>query len=111
MIAHIGLWREILLLVAAAPLVYYILAIFAAFRFFGRSRTHERANYMPPASLLKPVRGADFGSYQNFVSFCKQDYPQYEILFAVNDENDPALPLIRQVMAEFPQTQIRLFTR
>jgi ceramide glucosyltransferase len=108
MISHYGLWREALLLVAAAPLVYYILAILAAFRFFGRNpQTH--VDYTPPVSLLKPVRGVDSGSYENFTSFCKQDYPEYEILFAVNDDSDPALPLIRQIMAEFPQKRIRLF--
>lgn len=110
MISHYGLWREVLLLVAAAPLVYYILATLAAFRFFGRNRGQTHADYAPPVSLLKPVRGVDFGSYENFASFCKQDYPEYEILFAVNDDSDPAVPLIRQIMAEFPQRQIRLFT-
>ncbi|HKD51917.1 MAG TPA: bacteriohopanetetrol glucosamine biosynthesis glycosyltransferase HpnI [Candidatus Acidoferrum sp.] len=110
MILHNGLWREVLLLVAAAPLVYYLLAILAAFRFFGRSQTQSREDNPPSASLLKPVRGVDFGSYENFASFCKQDYPEYEILFAVNDEDDPAVPLIRKIMAEFPQKRIRLFT-
>ena len=110
MIPHYGLWREVLLLVATAPLVYYVLAIIAAFRFFGRNQTQTQADYAPSVSLLKPVRGVDFGSYENFASFCKQDYPEYEILFAVNDESDPALPLIQQIMAEFPQRRIRLFT-
>lgn len=110
MISHYGLWREVLLLVATAPLVYYVLAIIAAFRFFGQNQGLAREDYTPPASLLKPVRGVDFGSYENFASFCKQDYPEYEILFAVNDESDPAMPLIRQIMAEFPQRRIRLFT-
>src|ERR671924_1396506 len=110
MISHNGLWREILLLVAAAPLVYYILAIITAFRFFGRKQTRTYADYTPPASLLKPVRGVDFGSYENFASFCKLDYPEYEILFAVNDDTDPAVPLIRKIMAEFPQKRVRLFT-
>jgi len=110
MISHDGLWREVLLLAAAAPLVYYLLAIVAAVRFFGRNRAETHGDYTPPVSLLKPIRGADFGSYENFASFCKQDYPQYEMLFAVNDESDPALPLIRQIMAEFPQKRIRLFT-
>ncbi|HEY6946855.1 MAG TPA: bacteriohopanetetrol glucosamine biosynthesis glycosyltransferase HpnI [Candidatus Acidoferrum sp.] len=110
MISHYGLWREVLLLVAAAPFVYYVLATLTAFRFFGRDQAQAHADYTPPASLLKPVRGVDFGSYENFASFCKLDYPEYELLFAVNDENDPAVPLIRQIMAEFPQTRIRLFT-
>ena len=110
MIWHYPLWRDVLLLVAAFPLVYYLLAILAALQFFRPQRGETRAEYSPPASLLKPVRGVDFGSYENFASFCKQDYPDYEILFAVNDESDPALPVIRQIIAEFPQRQIRLFT-
>lgn len=110
MISHYELWREVLLLVAAAPLVYYILATLAAFWFFGQNRAQTHADYTPAVSLLKPVRGVDFGSYENFASFCKLDYPEYEILFAVNDQSDPAVPLIRQIIAEFPQKRIRLFT-
>lgn len=110
MIPHYSLWREVLLLAAAAPFVYYILATLAAFRFFGRNQAQTPAEYTPPASLLKPIRGVDFGSYENFASFCKLDYPEYEILFAVNDETDPALPLLRKIMAELPQRRIRLFT-
>lgn len=105
-----GLWRDALLLLAAAPFIYYLLAILAALRFFGAPRRQTSALYSPPASLLKPVRGVDFGSYENFASFCTQDYPEYEILFAVNDESDPAVPLIRQIMAEYPKRRIRLFT-
>jgi len=74
---HYPLWRDVLLLLAAFPLVYYLLAILAALRFFSPRREETRAEYSPPASLLKPVRGVDFGSYENFASFCKQDYPEY----------------------------------
>ncbi len=111
MIRDYSLWRDVLLLVSAVPLVYYLMAIVTALRFFGGEQGQSRAEDTPPASLLKPVRGVDFGSYENFASFCQQDYPEYEILFAVNDENDSAVPLIRQIMAEFPQRRIRLFTR
>jgi ceramide glucosyltransferase len=58
--------------------------------------------------LLKPVRGLDFGSFENFSSFCRLDYPEYEILFAVNDERDPAVPVIERVIAEFPGRRMRL---
>src|SRR6267143_2130360 len=65
-------------------------------------------NYTPPVSVLKPVLGVDFGSYENFASFCRQEYPDYEILFAVNDDGDPAAPVIRRIIAEFPERKIRL---
>ena len=109
MTSYSALWRGLVLLLATAPFVYYFLSIMAALGFFGRKQGQTPTEYHPPASLLKPVRGMDFGSYENFVSFCKQDYPEYEILFAVNDENDPAVPLIREITAEFPQRKIRLF--
>src|SRR5713226_10772201 len=101
-------WRDVVLLLAAVPLVYYALAMLAALRFFKRERARVLPNYAPPVSVLKPVRGVDFGSYENFASFCRQDYPDYEILFAVNDDADPAVPLIRHIITDFPQRKIRL---
>jgi ceramide glucosyltransferase len=101
-------WRYAVLLLAAAPLAYYVLAALAALRFFRRERARELPNYTPPVSLLKPVRGLDFGSYENFTSFCRLNYPEYEILFAVNDECDPAVPVIQRIIAEFAQRPIRL---
>jgi len=101
-------WRTFVLALAAAPLVYYIAATFAAWRFFGRERQRTAGNFTPAVSLLKPVRGVDFGSYENFASFCRLDYPEYEILFGVNDDADPAVPLIQRLMAEFPERRIRL---
>jgi len=106
---HIG-WGDVGLLVAAAPLAYYVTATIAALRFFHRERSRTFVSYTPPVSLLKPVKGVDFASYENFSSFCRQDYPDYEILFAVNDDGDPAVPLIRRLAAQFPERAIRLIT-
>lgn len=108
-IFSLSAWRALLLILAAAPLAYYIAATIAALRFFGREGARRPpVSFAPPASLLKPVRGIDFGSYENFASFCRQDYPEYEILFAVNDSADPAVPLIQRLIAEFPEGHIRL---
>lgn len=101
-------WRSALLLLAAAPFAYYAAATLAAWRFFQRERARAMPDYAPPVSLLKPVRGVDFASYENFASFCRQNYPEYEILFAVNDESDPAVPLVGRLITEFPQRRIRL---
>jgi len=106
---HLTLWRGVLLLVAAAPFAYYAVAAFAAWRFFRRERRRKLVDFTPPVTLLKPVRGVDFGSYENFASFCRQNYPDYEILFAVNDSSDPAVPLIQRLIADFPERRIRLF--
>jgi ceramide glucosyltransferase len=106
-IFHSG-WRDAVLLLAAAPLAYYIAATFAGWRFFRRERKRMLRNYTPPVSLLKPVHGVDFATYENYSSFCRQDYPDYEILFAVNDAADAAVPLIHRLIAEFPGRQIRL---
>lgn len=108
MIAHSTMCREAVLLLAAAPLVYYALATLAALRFFRRERARVLPNYTSGVSVLKPVRGVDFGSHENFASFCRQEYPDYEVLFAVNDDADPAVPVIRRIIAEFPERRIRL---
>ncbi len=103
-----AMWRDALLILAATPLVYYALAILVAVQFFRKQRARPLPEYAPPVSLLKPVRGVDFGSYENFASFCQQDYPEYEILFAVNDDQDPAVPLIQRIVEEFQDRRIRL---
>ena len=108
MMPFYAMWRDALLILAATPLVYYALAILVAVQFFRKQRARPLPEYSPPVSLLKPVRGVDFGSYENFVSFCQQDYLEYEILFAVNDDRDPAVPLIQRIVEEFPERRIRL---
>lgn len=104
---HLDLGR-IAMAMAVFPLAYYLAATVAALRFFRAERARKLPSFAPPVSLLKPVRGVDSWSYESFRSFCTQDYPEYEILFAVNEEADPAVPLIRQLAAEFPDRGIRL---
>jgi len=101
--------RYAVLILAVAPLLYYVTACLAALRFF-RRRDSDSSSFTPAVSLLKPVYGVDFGSYQNFASFCRQDYPDYEILFAVNDDSDAAVALIQRLAAEFPALAIRLIS-
>jgi ceramide glucosyltransferase len=101
--------RGALLLLALASFAYYVVAIVAALRFFRRRDAASLpAHFTPPISILKPIYGLDRESYENYASFCTQDYPDYEILFCVSDEQDPALPLIQQLARDFPQCRIHL---
>jgi ceramide glucosyltransferase len=97
-----------LLVVAGAPFVYYALALFSSWRFFFAGDDSERSDFTPPASVLKPVRGLDPDAYKNFASFCRQDYPTYEILFCVGDASDPVVPVIEKLALDFPEHEIRL---
>jgi len=95
------------LVVAGIPLLYYAFAIDSARR-WRRRRTQPRNAFTPPVSVLKPVRGLDRLAAQHFASFCSQDYPDYEMLFAVADADDAAIPVIRRLADEFPRVPIRL---
>jgi ceramide glucosyltransferase len=104
------LMRNGVLCLAAIPFVYYMIALFSGWRFFSRRVAAQEASapFTPPVSILKPVRGLDPDAYENFASFCRQDYPQYEIVFCVGDHSDPVLPVIQRVISDFPQTDIRV---
>jgi ceramide glucosyltransferase len=106
---------------AAIPLIYYSLALFSAWQFFRCSRKNRgpqqagllgwkpaSASYTPPVSHLKPIRGLDPDAYENLASFCRQDYPEYEIVFCVGDSSEPALPTIQRLIRDFPECQIRV---
>ena len=99
----------IILGIAAIPAIYYFLALYSTARFFSSAGPEGRRNtdFTPPVSCLKPIRGLDVEAYENYASFCRQDYPEYEILFCV-DENDPAVPVLQKLVSDFPERQIRL---
>jgi len=63
---------------------------------------------LPPISILKPLKGIDSEIYESFRSHCLQDYPQYEIIFGVNDPNDPAIDSVKELQVEFPGRKIHL---
>jgi len=100
--------RWTVLLVALSPFAFYILVLIAAHRFFGGRTAEPPADFTPPVSVLKPVRGLDRNSYENFASFCTQSYPEYEIIFGVSEPGDPVVPIIERLIHDFPQRKIRL---
>lgn len=105
--------RDIFLLLSLAPFAYYQLAIFAAWRFFPGSGLAHAATLpdpLPPISILKPICGLDRETYENYASFCLQDYPEFEILFCVSDASDPAIRVIENLIRDFPKRSIRLLT-
>ncbi|MGA8030046.1 MAG: glycosyltransferase [Bryobacteraceae bacterium] len=96
---------------AAIPFIYYFLVLYSSWRFFRGappSETATKANFTPPISILKAVRGLDVEAYENFASFCRQDYPEYELLFCVGETDEEAVAVIEKLKQDFPQNRIRV---
>jgi ceramide glucosyltransferase len=101
----------IAMLGAFSGIAYYILCIWSGVKFLRGRRVDETAvtdAFVPPVSILKPLKGTDPGMYESFRSHCLQDYPDFEIIFGVSDPADPAVPLVERLKAEFPQRSIHL---
>ena len=61
-----------------------------------------------PITLLKPLCGAEPDLYEHLRTFCRQDYPQFQVVFGVRDAGDPACAVVEQLAAEFPSVPIDL---
>jgi len=95
-----------------SSVVFLGLAAVGVLRFHAEARRQVRSaiedGQLPPVSVLKPVHGLEAQLKENIESFFRQDYPNYEILFAADEADDPALEVVREVSARYPQIQTRI---
>jgi ceramide glucosyltransferase len=99
------LWLPLAALVAGA-LVYCVLTIVAAFRYRAVKIPELRAT--PGISVLKPLAGVDEGLEENLRSFFEQQYPYFELLFAVRSAADPAVKVVERLQAQYRAIPSRL---
>ncbi|MCX8033172.1 MAG: bacteriohopanetetrol glucosamine biosynthesis glycosyltransferase HpnI [Thermoleophilia bacterium] len=100
---------KLVFILPVASCIYLLIACVWVREFFVSKRNLQfPADFAPPVSILKPVKGVDAGAYENFASFCQLDYPRYEILFGVADPNDPVVSVIERLKDDFPHIQMRL---
>ena len=88
--------------------VFWLLGFSCTALFFHRRRPPPSDRFRPPISVLKPMRGLDDDLEENLRALCEQDYPAYQILFGVEDESEPSVPILRKIIAEFPEKDIAL---
>ena len=81
--------------------VYCVLAIAAAVRHKRRKLRLIFPGASTGISILKPLAGLDEGLEENLRSYFEQEFYPYEILFAVRDASDAAVPVVRRLMAEY----------
>src|SRR5580700_7956129 len=98
----------IFLIVAAIPFIYYLITIYSSWRYFRQPASAPDASFTPPVSILKPIRGLDPDAYENLASFCRLDYPEYEIVFCVDPDDDAVLSILEKLTRDYPKCQIRV---
>lgn len=97
----------LLLILCIAALTYYCFVIYAAVCALNNSQPFT-STFHPPVSILKPICGLDGDAYKNLVSFCRQDYPTYQIIFCLRDRLDPCIAIVKQITSDFPELDIEL---
>ena len=83
--------------------------VFSSICLFVKTRKRQRLPlFTSPITIYKPLKGLDEGLEENLRSFFQLDYPTYQLIFGVNDRDDPAADVVRKLLAEFPKADAKL---
>lgn len=80
--------------------------IWRRFKLHRKCKPNDKA---PGVSILKALKGVDDNLTENLESFFTLDYPLYELLFCVQDPNDPAILVVRYLTQKYPKVDVRVF--
>lgn len=90
-------------------LLYYLFSVWAARRFFRPTAWDDaEPETLPPVSILKPLKGVQPDLYDNLASFCRLDYPVFQLVCGVREADDPAVGIVRRLQRDFPDRDVRL---
>ncbi len=64
--------------------------------------------FQPPVTILKPVYGLERDLKARLSTACQQDYPDYQVVFCVQNPEDPALEIVKEVQAEFGRERVSI---
>src|SRR5438132_7820892 len=90
-------------LAVVGGIAYALIAMVAAHILQAERGTHVPVpSWLPAMSLLKPLCGVEPGLEVHLESFFRQEYPAFELLFAVRQPTDPAAAIVARLMARYP---------
>jgi ceramide glucosyltransferase len=98
----------IVLIISAG--IYNLISLFCVLEFFGRKKQEMKNLPHIPVSIMKPIKGIDPEIRENLESFCRQDYPEYEVLLGFTKLNDNAITVARDITALHQDSSVRVIT-
>ena len=104
----LSLLQWICLIPAIAGSLYWILCLLAVLRFRIQQPSPPQYSFpqWPPVTIMKPVRGLEKNQEENFRSTCLQDYPEFQVVFSIQDPDDPVFPLLKRIEQEFGSKKV-----
>ena len=66
--------------------------------YFREQLSKPTTGFTPFATVIAPCKGLDEGLRENLSALLELDYPEYEVIFVVDDESDPAVERIREIL-------------
>lgn len=105
-------WQDFLLIPVFLASVYWPATTICMAVFWGREKSILEAkqprSYLPYISLIKPVCGLEKDLYINLATACQQDYPEYEVIYSIQNRDDPALEILQKIREVYPQRNIQI---
>ncbi|CAG8781870.1 18940_t:CDS:2, partial [Gigaspora rosea] len=119
---HVSVWEsstrvELTLMILSITLWCFVIFlstlgyIVARTRFKSSKRSHSSqlpVNKAPGVSIIRPLKGEDCNLFENLSSSFRQDYPKFEIIFSVANDDDPAIGVVQKLMKDFPNVDAKL---
>lgn len=99
----LSLLQWLFLIPAVGGSIYGILCLFTIRLFRTQNPSSSSPSHWPPVTILKPVCGLEKNQKSNLRSACLQDYPEFQVVFSVQNSDDPAIPVLKEIQQEYPE--------
>lgn len=106
----LSMWQVIAWLGMAVSSWFSLTCAYSGWEFFTRRRQEDAPSpdWTPAVTVLKPLKGLDPQLCDNLTTFCRQEYPRFQLVFGVADRRDPAVSVVQTLQREYPTLDIDL---
>jgi cellulose synthase/poly-beta-1,6-N-acetylglucosamine synthase-like glycosyltransferase len=104
---------KVFLVLGTLLLLQSVWALHDGYRFLRYTRRRRRApleTFTPPAAVIIPCKGLDADIELHLSQYLAQDYPNYQVVFVVASDTDPAYQFLRERLDHRRASGIRQLT-